>query len=238
LFSELSKDIENVLDTNKEKIPDSKLVARTYQNRLQSLAKRVASSQLSSIFSSSKSFSFEVPFDDIEKNYEGTADVDFDFNWPRNKFYEEGTDSNVVELEGIKRQFYISFKNADYAKQSVQIKLEIFEIVKVESPAAQDAASNWLHYFRPQATESYEESKKTTDLEFTLNFFNFPLIDNTRLSSNQRFSLILENYDSNTLKVVGIVFPGLYASQRDKPFLNEAIRELGDQRVPFDETAQ
>jgi hypothetical protein len=78
--------------------------------------------------------------------------------------------------------------------------------------------------------ELEEVLEKVTDLEFTLDFFNFPLIDNTRLSHNQRFTLILEKFDLNTISLTAMVFPGLYASQRDKPFLNEAIQELSDQR--------
>jgi hypothetical protein len=30
--------------------------------------------------------------------------------------------------------------------------------------------------------------------------------------------------------VKGVLFPGLYASQRDKPFLNEAIEQLKNQQ--------
>ena len=50
------------------------------------------------------------------------------------------------------------------------------------------------------------------------------------MSHNQRFTLVLEDFDENTVRLAGMVFPGLYASQRDKPFLNEAIQELSEQR--------
>ena len=63
-------------------------------------------------------------------------------------------------------------------------------------------------------------------MTFTLDFFNFPMIDNTRLSDNHRFALVLEQFDEKKLIIDGALFPGLYSSHRDKPFLNEAIDEL------------
>ncbi len=52
------------------------------------------------------------------------------------------------------------------------------------------------------------------------------MVDNTRLSKNQRFALIIEDFNENTIKVAGICFRGLHASQRDKPFLDEVIDQL------------
>jgi hypothetical protein len=38
--------------------------------------------------------------------------------------------------------------------------------------------------------------------------------------------LIIEDFDHKTIELKGVLFPGVFASQRDKPFLNEAINEL------------
>ena len=205
LFSEMSKDIERILEANKSEVKDWQNTAGEYQKRLRSLAKRVASSQLSSIFPSSRTFSFEVPMQAIEVLPSDSVYTDFNYIWPYNDPLSR-PEANIVELDGIKREFEISFKNADYVTQSVQVKLVISEFIK-------------------------DAPEKVVDLEFTLDFFNFPLINNTRLSHNQRFTLILEKFDANTITLAAMVFPGLYASQRDKPFLNEAIQELSDQRT-------
>ena len=123
----------------------------------------------------------------------------------------------------MKRIFDIKFRNADYASRSVQVNLVIMEFV------TQVTEANAKGEF-----ETFETTETVTDLKFTLDFFNFPLIDNSRLSNNQRFALIIEKFDNNSIKFAGMVFPGLYASQRDKPFLNEAIQELGDQQKQID----
>ena len=218
LFSEMSKDIERVLEIHSKDIPDWKNVASIYQKRLRSLAKRVASSQLSTIFPSGVPISFEVPTETIEIDPDELASQDWRYAWPYDDIDARNEFKNIVELDGIKRAFEIRFRNADYERQSVQVKLDILEFTTQEFTNAQGEI------------ETFEVQVKVSELEFTLDFFNFPLIDNTRLSNNQRFTLILEKFDTNTIKVAGMVFPGLYASQRDKPFLNEAIQELNDQR--------
>jgi len=217
LFSEMSQDIEKILRKNGDKVADWQTVAGAYQKRLRGLARRVASQQYSTIYPSGVPFDFEVPLNGIELSEE-MASSDWNYEWPYDhESYQNNPDINVFVLDDIKRSFEISFRNADYAEKSVQVKLEIFEFKLVDDPA--------------EDSQSIEQQEKVTDLEFTLDFFNFPLIDNTRLSNNQRFTLILEKFDTNTLKIAGMVFPGLYASQKDKPFLNEAIQELSQQRI-------
>jgi hypothetical protein len=217
LFSEMSKDIERIMESNSDEVDDWKNVAGEYQNRLRSLAKRVASAQLSTVSPSGVPISFAVPIKLIETDPNGTASQDWPYTWP----YDDPTaNSNLIELDGVKRIFDIKFRNADFANRSVQVNLVIMEFVTQVSTEA-NAKGEF---------ETFETTETVTDLKFTLDFFNFPLIDNSRLSNNQRFALIIEQFDTNTIIFTGMVFPGLYASQRDKPFLNEAIQELGDQQ--------
>ena len=217
LFTEMSDDIERVLEQNSESIVDWRIAASDYQNRLRSLARRVASSQLTTVFRRDVAIEFEVPVERIEMDSSGIPSTEWRYTWPND---DPNAHDNMRELDGIRRIFEIQFRNADLGSQSVQVKLVIFKFVPriVETTGEQGGS------------EIIEVLEKVVDLEFSLDFFNFPLIDNSRLSNNQRFTLILEKFDMNTIKVVGTVFPGLYASQRDKPFLNEAIQELNDQR--------
>ena len=87
---------------------------------------------------------------------------------------------------------------------------------------------------------------------FTLNFFSFPTIDNTRLPNNDRFALVLENFslgstavpidcptqdghkelqclcekNPSTLTASLVLFPAEYASLRDRPTLRESLHLL------------
>lgn len=226
LFKEMSNDIERVLAANKETVIDWQNVASVYQKRLRGLAKRVASAQLSTIYPRGTDIKLtEIPTElvEIPDDNHQSQEWSFTLNDMSKMGSKEDIDAHVVELDGVKRIFEIRFRNADLKNQSVQVKLNIFEFFTKQAPDAQGVM------------QSYEDLEKVADMEFTLDFFNFPLIDNTRLSHNQRFALVLEQFDINTIKVTGVVFPGLYASERDKPFLNEAIQELKDQQYPTHE---
>ena len=63
-------------------------------------------------------------------------------------------------------------------------------------------------------------------LEFTLDFYDFPLIDNIRIGDGQRLAILLNEFDNDHLKVTVVLFPGMYGSQRDKPFLDAVMQQL------------
>lgn len=52
------------------------------------------------------------------------------------------------------------------------------------------------------------------------------MIDNTRLTGDQRFALVLKKFNKKEILIEGICFPGSYASYRDKPFLNDVVEQL------------
>jgi hypothetical protein len=41
----------------------------------------------------------------------------------------------------------------------------------------------------------------------------------------------MERFEKDHIAVVGVCFPGTHASQRDKPYLNEVIEQLHDERL-------
>jgi hypothetical protein len=67
--------------------------------------------------------------------------------------------------------------------------------------------------------------------DFTLDFYNFPLIDNTRFADNQRLSMVLRKFktgndNSPYLEISLSVFPNEYASLRDRPSMSESVQML------------
>ena len=202
LFTELSNDIDRSLEI--ANIEDWKVIAGDFQRRLRSLAKRVASAQYSTIAPIGENLTFEAPFKKIELAPNSVASSDYQYNWPIDEACGEllepaenspdnandmaaqyddcramSDEMGILVLDDIKRKINISFRNADYEKQSVGVRLEIIEF---EEEFDEESGSS---YFIPNTL---------TPIEFTLDFFNFPLIDNTRLSNNQRFTLILKNF--------------------------------------------
>jgi hypothetical protein len=81
------------------------------------------------------------------------------------------------------------------------------------------------------------------EIKFSLSYYDFPMIDNTRLSDGQRCSIVLEGFTlveqidsirTDTIKVdtvydatiALICFPGSYASLKEKQFYDEIIDDL------------
>ena len=116
---------------------------------------------------------------------------------------EDERKSYEDELEGIKRNYTFSFSQADEDYKSVVVEIEIQTTGKT----------------------------KAIEREFELNYFNFPMVDNTRLSDDQRFALIMTDFQEKAIHFAAICFPGKYSSQRDKPFLDDVIHRLQDKAL-------
>ena len=71
-------------------------------------------------------------------------------------------------------------------------------------------------------------SVETTATEFWLDYFDFPMIDNTRLSHDQRFAVVLNNFDAagGSADVTLAFFPGKYTGLREKPYYDEVLTKL------------
>jgi hypothetical protein len=61
---------------------------------------------------------------------------------------------------------------------------------------------------------------------FTVGFYDFPVIDNTRLPTGVRCASTLANFSTMSADVVTVCFPGEYASLKDRPYYDEVIQKL------------
>ncbi len=177
----------------------SKLDMIDQRDRLHSLARRVSGRQLSALAPGGMIFEFNVNVQDVVGGKT--------FRWPDDRFPTsvEAEANSVMEFDGIKRTYTAEFSNAKRKQKTVDVHFEI---------------QTW-------DMEADLPLPDTIEMDFELNFFNFPMVDNTRLSSDQRFALIMERFgDDKTITVVGVCFRGMYSSQRDKPFLDDVINQL------------
>ena len=202
LFIELDSDIDAV------SVRDSQLAfldRDLHRGRLHSLARRVSGRQIAALAPGGTMFEFDVPTSAVQPGRS--------FRWPDDMLPEDLSDHERamlkaeigdISLDGVKRTYAATFSGADPEHKTVRVALEI---------------QSW----DPDNEQALPE---TTEMEFELNFFNFPMIDNTRLSRDQRFALIMESFGDKSIHVIGICFRGMYSSQRDKPFLDEVIHQL------------
>jgi len=109
------------------------------------------------------------------------------------------------------RQFTLEIAGLDERQREVMVRLVVTKPITNEQchqPALDMVASGEV------------------DTNFSVGLFDFPMIDNTRLSNNQRaaVSLIALTPDVISLKVA--YFPSSRASLKDKPYYEEMTRQL------------
>jgi hypothetical protein len=63
---------------------------------------------------------------------------------------------------------------------------------------------------------------------FSVSHFDFPMIDNTRLVGGQRCAVVLNNISDQSADITLVLFPGSYASLKEKPYYNEVIESVLD----------
>jgi hypothetical protein len=70
------------------------------------------------------------------------------------------------------------------------------------------------------------EGKREIDTNFVVGLFDFPMIDNTRLSSGERCAVSLTVLNPSVVSVALVYFPASRASLKDKPYYDEVIKDL------------
>jgi hypothetical protein len=108
-----------------------------------------------------------------------------------------------LTAEGVRRNFRLEAIEADPATREVHLRLTI------RTPGSRDETD-------------------TTATEFWVGYFDFPMIDNTRLSRDQRCAVVLNEYAvrDGTADLTLVFFPGKYAGLRDTPYYDEVVARL------------
>lgn len=111
-------------------------------------------------------------------------------------------DEDTLTIENITRHFSIFVEKADTDTRELKVRLEI------RTPT--DTSGNF----------------EINSAEFWVGFFDFPMIDNTRLANDQRCSVVLNAFEDNSADVTMVYFPGSYASLKEKPYYQEVVQKL------------
>ena len=119
----------------------------------------------------------------------------------------EQLDDVSLSLDGIVRRFRVTIRGADTAQRELKVTLEI------ETPAQPGVRAVSVGRFA---------------VDFQVGFFSTPMIDNTRLSNDQRVSVVLTDMNEAGASITLVVFPGSRASLREKPYYEEILRKLAD----------
>jgi hypothetical protein len=115
-------------------------------------------------------------------------------------------DEDSMAVDHIKRLFRIIALEADRKTKNIKVRLEIRTL---DDTLHQTDAPNIPNI-----------------IEFWVGFFDFPMIDNTRLSHDQRCAIVLTDFDEQSANISILAFPGSHASLREKPYFDEIIENL------------
>jgi hypothetical protein len=121
------------------------------------------------------------------------------------KTLKANPESQSMTLGGIERVFTIAVREADLKTHQLEVLLKIMTLPGGE----------------------------IKDVSFTVGPFDFPMIDNTRLSADQRFAIVLQSVLEGETPIASLTlvyFPGSRASLREKTFSEDILRNLENPR--------
>lgn len=107
----------------------------------------------------------------------------------------------TLTLDGVETTFTIDVLGVDRANREIGIGLSI-------------------------ETPDPELGRQTKMATFAISYFDFPMIDNTRLVGSQRCSVVLNSISDESADITLVLFPGTYASLKEKPYYNEVIESV------------
>ena len=105
----------------------------------------------------------------------------------------------TLALDGISRRFRVTLQSVDTLSREAHVQLEI------------------------------ETGPERYAVDFDVGFYSSPMLDNTRLSNDQRVAVVLTDLNSAGANVTLVYFPGSRASLREKPYYEEILRKLATQ---------
>jgi hypothetical protein len=106
-----------------------------------------------------------------------------------------------MTLDGVTREFHLNIREVNPETQEVEISLVIV------SPGENDEI-------------------ETASFSFSLGFFDFPMIDNIRLSNDHRCAVVLNNFAATYADITVVYFPGCYASLKERPYYQDVYERL------------
>ncbi len=253
LFGELEKDLQ--LHMRAE--PADSPAALRLIDRLRSLAKRVSREQLSFLAQRGKSVEIRIPVSGDGKRLCGGK---AEYKWPNDDFERPLEAANAIKLCRNQDQDNLVFqgelipscKDVDNTyvstdeyksmlKDTAGIALNkpgaeeryVTAVFSDPNPNASSIRVNIMVCKFANISGCDPSDAKTVTRTFTLDYFNFPTIDNTRLPNNDRFAVVLNHFPetisqqcSASIETEVALCPYEYASLRDRPTMRESLEML------------
>jgi hypothetical protein len=115
----------------------------------------------------------------------------------------EGTslEPATLTLDGVKTTISIDVLGVDRKNRELELELTI-------------------------ETPDPEQGRQTKTASFSVGYYDFPMIDNTRMAQDQRCAVVLNSFSDQSADLTLVLFPGAYASLKEKPYYNEVLENV------------
>lgn len=176
-----------------------------YGKRLERAAAEVIGKQLAALKNASTIKYDDVFFDELEKHPEGI------------RLFRQSTNSvngnkGIIELATMQNAItsaQVDILTVDQKHKELSIRLCVY------------------HHTTPAITKKEDQVPATElDIVFKVNFYDFPMIDNTRLANGRRIAIVLRSWEPERADIALVYFPGSRASLKEKPYYEELIEQL------------
>lgn len=147
------------------------------------------------------------------------------------------TQIEILQEKGASRERGISFEELHSHPEGVRVFEECFPL-HAEDISKRAAIEN-LRCITADVMDIDFEAKglnihltsRTNEGEsveevFWLDFYSFPMVDNTHLSHDERIAVVLKEFHEDSADLEFVYFPGSHAGLKDKPFYDDMLHQL------------
>ncbi len=172
-----------------------------YRKRLYKMAGDVISKQISSLEGAATRETMFITFPVDSIRYKPGLSQEVPMDWKESKvFYDTVKVGNTNNL--YKRVVFIKALGYNVDEKTVKVRLDI-------------------------ETSVNDKFVNMVTQEFTIDYFQFPMIDNTRLSNDMRCAVVMRDFAyPNFIEVDILYFPGSHSSLKERPYYDEVVKKL------------
>jgi hypothetical protein len=136
----------------------------------------------------------------------------------------------VIVLEGVGSKFDRSIDlSTDPSGESLEpatLQLDSLHATIGIDILSVDKENKELEVALSVETPDPKLGRQTKTATFTVSYYDFPMIDNTRLMGGDRCAIVLNGFSSYSADITVVLFPGEYASLKEKPYYSEVIESV------------
>lgn len=177
------------------------LLKTEYRKRLYKMAGDVISKQISSLEGAATRETMFIMFPGDSIVYKPGLSQDFSIDWQDSKVFYDTVKVGII-TNVYKRVVYIKASGFNVDEKTVNVRLDV-------------------------ETSVNDKFVNMVTQEFTIDYFQFPMIDNTRLTNDMRCAVVMRDFDfPNFIEVDILYFPGSHSSLKEKPYYDDVVKKL------------